>query len=293
MRMSRFKTSIIGVLLLLLGPLLGGCSVLRLAYGNGPQLAWWWLDGYVDFSPQQAPAAKAAIGRWFEWHRSTQLPEYVAVLASAQAQIQEPLTPALACRWTDRLRETVDPALERALADFAEFVPGLGEPQFRSIEKRFAKIIDEMRDDYLQPDPAERLREAVKRTVARAEQIYGPLGDVQLRVIAAGVAASPFNPEGWMAERIKRQRDTVQTLRRLVAEHADRDQRIAALRVLVQRSERAADPDYRAYQDRLIAYNCAFGAQFHNATTPAQRLRARETLKGWEDDLRSLMAAAA
>ena len=59
---SGVKTLIIVVLLVLTGPWLTGCSALRLGYNNGPQLAWWWLDGYVDFSTEQTPAAKAAIG---------------------------------------------------------------------------------------------------------------------------------------------------------------------------------------------------------------------------------------
>jgi hypothetical protein len=170
-------------------------------------------------------------------------------------------------------------------------VPALAEPQFRSLEKRFAKIIDEMREDHLQPDPAARLREAVKRTVTRAEQLYGSLDEPQLRVIAAGVAGSPFKPELWLAERASRQRDTVQTLRRLVAERADRDQRLASLRALVERSERSPDAEYRRYQLALIDYNCAFGARIHNATAPEQRRTARDRLKGWEDDLRSLAVA--
>jgi uncharacterized coiled-coil protein SlyX len=104
------------------------------------------------------------------------------------------------------------------------------------------------------------------------------------------VAASPFDPQAWLAERERRQRDTLQTLRRLTAERADRDRTIAALRMLTERMEISQDPAYRAYQQRLAEYNCAFGAQLHNATTPAQRQAAREQLKTWEGDLRALAA---
>ncbi len=46
-----------GVLICLL-LLLGSCSMLRLGYDQGPQLVWWWLDGYVNFSSEQTPHAK-------------------------------------------------------------------------------------------------------------------------------------------------------------------------------------------------------------------------------------------
>ncbi len=291
MPMSRIKTVIIGLLLVLTGPFLTGCSALRLGYSNGPTLAWIWIDGYFDFSRAQSPEVQKKLDGWFAWHRSSQLSDYAALLASAQAEVPEPTTPAAACRWADRIRDQLEPALQRAVADFAELVPGLGEPQLRHLERRYGKIIDEMRGDYLQPDAADRLRDSVKRTVDRAEQLYGSLDDAQLRVIRAGVVASPFNPELWLLERQRRQRDVLQTLRRLQAERADVQQRTAALRGLVERTERSPNAEYRAYQVKLTDYNCSLAAQIHNATTPAQRLKAREKLKGWEDDARSLISA--
>lgn len=282
------RCALVGALALLLA----ACSAVRIGYGNGPQLVWWWLDGYIDFPGQQAAAVKASIERWFEWHRSTQLPEYVAWLASLQPQVSEPHSPAQFCQWNSELRNKLEPAIDRALALGADLLPGLGEPQFRHLEQRYAKNLDEMRAEYLQPDPAERRKASVKRAIERVEQIYGPLGEAQREVIAEGVTVSPFDPQAWLEERQRRQRDTVATLRRLTAVQADQDARLAALRALVERSERSPDPAYRDYQRRLIAYNCDFAARIHNATTAAQRQRARETLKGWEADLRSLILPA-
>lgn len=282
--------AIIGVVVLLGAPWLAGCSALRVAYNTGPQLAWWWLDGYLDVSRDHAPQVKTAIDRWFEWHRQTQLPVYAALLASAQVQMAEPLSAAAACQWNQRLSDALSPAAARALEQAADLVPGLGEAQLRHLEQRYEKNIDDMRREFLQADTAERRAASVKRTVDRAEQIYGRLDDPQRKVITEGVAASPFDPQGWMEERKRRQRDTVNTLRRLLAERADRDQRLAALRALADRSQRSPDPAYRAYQQRLTDYNCAFAARIHNATTVAQRQRARANLKGWEEDLRAVMA---
>jgi hypothetical protein len=288
MRLSRIKTTIIGALGLIALALLGGCSSVRLAYSTGPTLAWWWLDGYVDFSRDQVPVAKASIDRLFAWHRATQLPEYIGVLVQAGAQITEPTTPAQVCRWNDLVFEKLDPAIDRALSHGADLLPGLGEAQFRHIEQHYAKNLDQMREDFLQPDAAERRQASVKRARERAEQVYGRLGEAQRRLIAEGVAASPFDAQAWFDERRQRQSDNVQTLRRLAATKADRDQRVAALRALYERTQISPDPAYRSYQKKLADFNCAFAARIHNSTTPAQRLQARELLKGWEDDLRSL-----
>jgi hypothetical protein len=270
--------------------LMTGCSSIPLAYNNGPQLAWWWVDGYFDFNRDQAPAVKQGLDKLFDWHRSTQISLYLPLLGTAQAQVIEPTTAAQACRWQDQGRELLEPTLERALNSAADVLPSLGEAQFKHLEARYVKVLAEMRDDFLQADLAERHKQSVKRALERAERLYGRLDEPQRRVIDAGVAASPFNPELWWQERQRRQRDTVQTLRRLAADKADRDQRLAALRTLVARVERSPDAAYRAYQLKLADYNCGLAAQIHNATTPAQRKQARETLKDWETDLRQLMA---
>jgi len=280
------KAVIIGLALWLLS----GCTAIRLGYNNGPQLAWWWLDSYVDFDREQAPLAREAIDRWFEWHRPSQLPEYAAFLAVAQQAVMAPTTPAEVCRWQAAVRDKLEPAIDRALVHAADVLPKMGEAQWKHIEQRYAKGMDEMREDFLQPDLATRQKQSLKRARERAEQFYGKLDEAQLRVIAAGVAASPFDAQTWLAERQRRHRDTMQTLRRLGAEKADRDQRLAALRALTERMERSSNPDYRAYQKGLAEYNCKLAAQIHNAAPPAQRQRARDKLKGWEDDLRALVA---
>ncbi|BAL93826.1 DUF6279 family lipoprotein [Rubrivivax gelatinosus] len=271
---------------------LAGCSALRLGYDNGPRLVWWWLDGYMDFDSRQAPAVHAAIARWFAWHRANELPRYAALLQEAGAAMPQATTPEAVCRWTDRLRDAPAAAVDRALREATPLVAGLGEPQLRHLEQRYAKRLAEMREEYLQPDPAERRKASVERAVERFEELYGRLDAAQRRVVAEGVAASPWDAEAWVAERDRRQREVVQTLRRLVVERADADTTLAALRTLASRSERSADPAYREFQAKLDAYNCGFAARVHNATTAAQRERARDRLAGWERDLRSLAADA-
>lgn len=271
---------------------LAGCSSLRLAYNNAPQLGWWWLDGYVDFDSTQSPQVRQAIDGYFDWHRRTQLPELAGLLASVQPVLAEPTTGDAACALFERTRSLLDPAIDRALVQLADVLPSLQEANFRHLEQRQAKALQELRADFLQADAAERRSKTARRALDRAEQIYGSLGEAQRRVITAGLAVSPFDPEAWLAERQRRQADTVATLRRLAAERADRDQRIAALRALVERTQLSPDPAYRAYQRRLTAFNCEFAAQIHNATTPAQRQRAQQRMKGWEEDLRALMNPA-
>jgi uncharacterized coiled-coil protein SlyX len=279
-------------LLLLAAALLGGCSVLRITYERADHLLLWWLDGYVDFDERQTPRAREAIDGWLRWHRATQLPDYAALLARARQDVQRPATPEAMCTWFDEGRRRARVAVDQALPAIADHVMTMTPAQFRHMEQRFAKGNDEVRADYLQADLAERQRIAVKRTVERFEMLYGALDDAQREQVVRAVAASPFDPQRWLDERIARQREVLATLPPLVAEGAPRDRVLAALRVLVAHVERSPRDAYRAYQQRLIDYNCAVAAQLHNATSAAQRQAAVERLKGWEDDLRALSTPA-
>ncbi|MCE9569808.1 MAG: DUF6279 family lipoprotein, partial [Rhodocyclales bacterium] len=67
------------LLIPVLGILLQGCSAVRLGYGNADSLARWWIDQYVDMSPEQDALARERLLRFHAWHRKTQLPDYVAL----------------------------------------------------------------------------------------------------------------------------------------------------------------------------------------------------------------------
>lgn len=288
-RLRWWKLLIIGSAL----ALAAGCSTLRVAYSSGPTLAWWQLDGWVDADRSQAPAVRAAIERWFEWHRSTQLAPTAALLAEARAQVMQPLDGEAICRFNDRIQALAQPAIDRALAEAADLVPLLTEANFKAMEAKGAAELAEDREEFLQADPAERRAQALDRARQRFERLYGRLGEPQLAVLRAGLAELPLDPERWLAERERRQKETVALLRRLQAERAPREQRLAALKALLEARTTPADPDRRARQQRLAEANCALAARLHNSTTTAQRERARDNLQGWEGDLRAVMRSPA
>lgn len=274
--------------------LLGGCSVVRVGYNQAPTLAWWWLDRYLDFDAAQAPQFKAALERGFDWHRATQLEDYAGLLAAAQVQVLQPATPQQVCRWADALRARLATAMAYGVPLAAELLPTLSADNLGQLQRRYAKANHDFERDFLQPAD-ERLQASVQRTIDRAQMLYGRLDARQRELVAAGVAASPFDPVAWYAERRALQALTLQTLARGPAaaparadQKADQEADLAGLQGLADRLLRAPPGAYRDYQQRLTDYNCAFVARLHNSTTPAQRQAARERLAGWEEDLRAL-----
>lgn len=244
----------------------------------------------MDFSAAQTRRVQEQLGDWLRWNRSTQLGDYAALLQRARAEVLVDTTPARACQWFDDVIERAMTGFEQGLPAAAEIALTLNPAQMEHLQHRFDKRNADLRDDFVQPSREQRLKESTRRVVERAESIYGRLDDEQREAIARGVAASPFDPERWIVEQQQRQRDLVDTLRRLQAEPASNEQMQAALRMLAERAQRSPSESYRAYQRRLTQYNCGFAARIHNLTTPAQRQAAAATLGGWEADLRALAA---
>jgi hypothetical protein len=272
--------------------LVSGCSALRIGYNTAPDLTYWWLDRYVDFNGEQTQRVRDALARWFAWHRQDQLPEYAALLVRAQAEVVADTTAARVCEWQAELVRRGNTAFDRAAPAAAEVVLSITPAQIVHIEQRNAKVIEDFRDEYLQPDPAERAAATLKRTVENAETLYGKLDDNQRARMAATLARSPFDAELWLAERRQRQQDALQLLNKLIADKATtREQAQVALRAYADRIERSPREAYRRYAERLTEFNCAFAATLHNGTSAAQRRHARQTLAGWEGDLRALAAA--
>ena len=272
--------------------LLSGCSALRIGYSQAADLAYWWLDGYADFDGEQTRRVRDALAQWFVWHRKTQLPDYAQLLVRAQAEVRGDTTPARVCEWQSELLKRAHTAFDQAAPAAAEWALSVTPQQIQHIERRYAKVNDEFRNDYLQEDPHERAEATTQRTVERAESLYGRLDDAQRARVAAAMARSPFDPELWLAERKLRQQEALQLLRKLNAEGASREQAQAALRVYVNQLERSPREAYRRYAERLVEFNCAFAAGLHNSITPTQRRAAINKLSGWEGDARALAAQA-
>jgi hypothetical protein len=281
---QRARAAIIAVLCAVLA-LQSGCSAIRLGYGQAPDLVYWWLDSYADFDDVQTPRLREDLAAFFAWHRQAQLPDYAALLERWRGEAAANTTPERACAAWGEVRKRIDVALERALPAAAELALSLAPAQLRHMERHYAESNAKYRKEFMQTEPAQRLREAVKRAVERAEMFYGRLDDAQLEQVTEWVRRSPYDVDAAMVERERRQQDLLQTLRRLTAERASPAQAQDTLRAYAERAARSPREAYRAYTD-----NCGFAAMVHNSSSAEQRQTAAQKLKGWESDFRALAA---
>ena len=287
----RFQPRIIGVLgLLAVAGVLQACSVVKLAYNQAPDLAYWYLDGHLDFTGEQSLRVKASLSQLQDWHRQTQLPVYITALQQLQQQIPSDTTAAAACAVAADVRSSLGAVAQQAQPLAAGLAVMLQPGQLRHLEQKFVKTNAEAEDE--QQDDRRKIRQGkrYRQALSRAESLYGTLDEPQRAVIAQRLEQSRFDLRRLFAERQRRQRDTLQTLQPMAAGQSSPVQAQAALRGLIERTLNPPDPALRRYLEELGQENCQGFAELHNSTTPDQRSKAVETLRGYEQDFRLLNA---
>jgi hypothetical protein len=284
--------SLLGALLLL-----GGCSTLSLGYGQGPNLAYWWLDRYADFTDDQRPRVRAALQDWLGWHRSQALGDDIALLEQAAREVRQDATPAQVCAWWDRTVQRRTLYLTQLLPAAADLAASFDERQLKHIEARQQVKDQEWRDDHLQPKPADRMDGEVKRVRERAEMLYGKLDAAQRRSIVERLQGNtPWDAARWHAGLVREQAALLQALRAVAGAGHGTPAAAQARKQLSEallRPDAGADAATRQWREQLLAYQCDVGAELHNRTTPEQRETAARNLRGWAQDLRGHLPAAA
>ena len=268
---------------------LAGCSAVRLAYDQAPELAYWELDDYADFNGAQSLQLKADLTRLQDWHRKTQLPAYAQTLQQLQQQLPGDITAQQVCGVVTEARTYLKTALDQAEPAASALAATLQPAQLAVMAGKFDKSNVQWRRDYLDAAPQKVRTKRLEQATDRAEMLYGRLNDAQQQTLKAAMTASAFDAAAAYAERLRRQQDTLQTLR--VASAAPAAPR-PAMQALLERLQRSPNAAYRRYQDALTQEGCSTVAALHQRATTAQRQKAVLALQNYEQSFRALAAPA-
>jgi hypothetical protein len=290
MNVTLFSVRVSRIIGLLLALLLSGCSALRLGYSQAPELAYWWLDSYFDFTEAQTTRVRADLAALHAWHRSNELPIYLGLLDKVQRLTPGNVTPEQLCELYNEFMPRLNATADQAEPTLSAVTLLLKPEQLAQLARQLDKRSENWRENWLDGTPGERRARHVKRLVDRAEGLYGRLDAAQRATVREAVAASQYDAEMSYRESQRRHTDTLQTLRLIQSGGLGAERNRLEARGLLDRAVNSPDPIYRSQQIKLLQENCRTYAALHNSTSPSQRAKALETLKGYEADLRSLMA---
>lgn len=276
------------------GLLLFGCSAVKLAYNQIPDLGYFYLDHYLDFNNVQSTQVRDELIKLQAWHRHNQLPAYIDTVQKLKAEAPADISPARACSIYSDVRRKLVTITDRAEPAMAALAETLSRDQLAYMEKRFDKGNREFRDDYILASPKASRKKRLKTAVERAEKLYGKLDEKQLAVIGQALDQSHFDPRVVYAERLRRQRDALQNLQAVIAARTagtqSGDKTLGMVREVVERTVTSPDASYRDYSEKFTQESCRSFAELHNSTSIAQREHAVKALAKYEEDFRILMA---
>jgi len=278
------------VLFSLLVCLLQGCSAIKLGYNKVDDLAYWWLDGYADFSKSQSEKLHVSLEQLLRWHREQELPAYALILQQAQGLVSENMTPSQVCSIWDAVQTRSDVLAAKALPALTEVAMDMSARQLAHIERQWAKKNATWQDDWLKGTLAQREQKRLDALVNRYEYFYGDLNPAQTKLLQQQIKQSPWTPEWGWQDRLQKQQQLMTVLRTFQTQTPTPAQAQETLKTVYQNwTSTTAGPGFEMRQ-RLMQQACANTAQLHNSTVAAQRLKAAQRIKAYVNDVKDLTA---
>lgn len=263
-----------------LGLLLQACSAVRVGYGNADSLVRWWIDQYVDMSPEQDVLARERLTRLLAWHRRTQLPEYASLLRQGQQFFSGHTTAGETLALGDAMVRSGRALAEQATPDIAEFLATMSPAQIERMADRLAEKNADLAKEARLADGENAQRQArYKRLLERAEYWYDDFSGEQKAALRRLVEEQPAGSQFWYEERLRRQREWLQLVRLVQRERPPRARVVQLLRDYAARFDLPTDPARLAQAVALRRAAAELAVTVRALTTPAQRAHAVHRLE--------------
>ncbi|RPI41894.1 MAG: hypothetical protein EHM59_19120, partial [Betaproteobacteria bacterium] len=222
---------------------LAGCSTIRIAYNQADHVVAWMVDDYFDLNGEQEHAFRAQFEGLHAWHRSTQLPDYAALLDAVRQRLQAGASASDAEWFMDALKARYRVLVLHAYADAARLLSTLSDEQLEAARRHFEKVNRKYtKEQGVGASADEQRRVRARRHVERIEHWTGPLDSVQEARVRELSRALPLMVEETYRERVRRQAEFLALLqeRRSSATFAPR------LRDWLLDWDRTRSPQYQA-----------------------------------------------
>ena len=282
---SRFTYAVLALLLVVMA----GCSGLRLAYNNGDTVLYWWLNAYVDLDRDQKGWVREDIDKLFDWHRKTQLKDYVEILRTGQKQLQGNVTQADLMADYSEIKQRTQALLLKAAPELAELARSLKPEQVAQMEKKFKSNNDDYRKKYLSGDKDKRQKLRYKKAMEQFELWFGSFSSEQEALIRKASDARPLDNEIWLDERMRRQQNVLNLVKKVQQEKLGKDATVILINGLIKDSfERLNHSERKPFFDAYESSTAQMVLTVIKVATPAQKAHAIKRMQGWIDDFTAL-----
>lgn len=257
---------------------LGACSSTTFLYNRLDFILPWYLGRYVDLDAPQADWFDGRIEAVLAWHRCRELPRYVEILETLEADLETPASLEVLQARTDTLEDAWyrlrDPALEELLDLGARLDEEQIDEFLGSLRKRQAKY----ERKYLRRSEEEFREDATDNLQDLLSDYLGRLTAQQRAQVEETVAELTRSDSIWLDER----RAWIDAMERLLRREEGWQDRI---RATIYSWEDELDGDALAVYDRNTLLVQVMFVDVLNARSERQDRRLRRRLTDLREDL--------
>lgn len=253
-------------------------------YNRLETLSYWYFANLVTLDDTQAQALRSSLGRFFAWHRESELPRYAdfaaALAAEARGPVSRPRIDALAVELESLWRDIA----RKAAPDAARWISALTPRQREELFQSLGKKDDDLREEYCEADPAKTRKRREKSFISSVESWTGRLDTAQRDLVRRGLADLPASACGWAESRIASRA----ALRALVNRGAGTPQFATQIESYLARPEQNWTPEYRQQFARSRSTVITVLADLDQVLTAEQRAKRSEKFGELAADLRKM-----
>jgi len=264
---------------------LPGCSMIRIGYPQLDTIAVWTADEYFDLDPQQKQEFRTRFGRFHEWHRYEQLPDYAVFLAETKTLLQKGLTREDALWVTEGVRARYRTLVTHVADDAAAMLMSVTPAQLDTLQNQWEKLNRRFIREYrLEGSVEEQRRATGRRALSRIRDWVGHLDDEQEQQILAWARDLPLIHGPRHQDRLRRQREFLQ----LMSQRDDAGQFATRLRRWLSNWEEGRDPGFDRLFNEWTQQQADLYAAVYGILLPHQRTAVAERLQGYINDFTRL-----
>lgn len=250
----------------------------------------WWIDDYLDLSSEQVDIVNDSLKKEFAWHRSTQLALIQKSLLKLKPRIGKPLTVAeLQDSYEDAHKHSMDIA-EHVIPNSAKLALLLSQNQLKVLQRKFEANNQKFIKQYVAGTPQQQLDARVEKIIDSLEVVYGSMSKGQRSQISKLVEEHPIDIKTVFNERIRRQKDLLAILQKVVDEKPSLPATEAMLLKLVRTFELGNTTEQKEFETTRLNSNFQLISAITQIMTEAQRRQAQSRVGQWVDDVQVLIS---
>lgn len=277
--MMRTKTALSLLVLLTLG----ACSSTTFVYNRLDFLIPWYLGDYVNLNRPQKRSLDELLQPFLVWHRTEELPRYIALLD----QLQQALDGELTAAQVETVANELVGAWERVEVRSLEWSLALGE---KLSDRQVAEFLENLREkqleyeeEYLPRSDLEFREETYENLLDSTQDFLGRLDWGQRAKLEEAAAGLRRSDAVWLQERAA----WLERIEVLLRREPDWQQ---GMRDMLASRGLTTSPEYtEAYEHNSRLLYAAL-AQLMNSRSEKQDRRLRKKLQNLRDDLETLVS---